>query len=100
MEADDYVFPSTLNEQTRIFGLPLDECVIVLPLVLGGVTLGHTGAFLLSAVVLWLLIKHFKRGQGSSWLLNVAYWYLPTDIFKMVGTFKKVPDSSYRHWLR
>lgn len=36
-EEDKYYFPETLNQQERYFGLPLDELLIVAPLIILGV---------------------------------------------------------------
>lgn len=93
----NYDFPETLNEQTRIIGLPVDEFCLVAPLVGAGIWLSMAGSFCIIAATLWVLIRHLKRGQGSSWLLNVAYWYLPTFVF--VGLFKSIPESWKRRWM-
>ncbi|MGQ3381554.1 type IV conjugative transfer system protein TraL [Priestia endophytica] len=46
--------------------------------------------------MLWLIVRYLKKGQGSFWLLNFCYWYLPTFIFRV--TFRSIPDSGFRHW--
>ncbi len=94
---EKYDFPQTMNQQTRILGLPVDEFLIVAPLVGAGIWLSRTGSFCTLAVILWFLIRHLKRGQGSYWLLNAAYWYLPTCVF--MGFLKCTPDSWKRRWM-
>lgn len=48
--------------------------------------------------VLWLFVRHLKKGQGSWWLLNLLYWYLPTVLFRV--QFRRTPDSGNRHWMQ
>jgi len=47
---------------------------------------------------LWLLLKHFKKGQGPGWFLNLLYWHLPLHYLQGV-IFIKTPPASLRHWL-
>lgn len=93
-----YRFPKTLNEQRRLFGMPLEEALITLPIGIIGVLVSRPLVFIIIAALLWLAIRHIKKGKGSTWLYNMAYWYLPTALLR--GLFKKLPDSCYRHWLR
>jgi conjugal transfer pilus assembly protein TraL len=95
---DKYRFPKTLNEQTRVFGLPLEEALTTLPIALIGMATSKPLIFLVIATLVWVSIRHIKKGKGSMWLYNVAYWYLPTTLFR--GFFRRLPDSCYRHWLR
>ncbi len=95
-EEDKYYFPETLNQQERYFGLPLDEIIIVAPLVILGVLNNMSTELSIIAGLLWASVRYMKKGQGSYWLLNFCYWHLPSLLFKI--TFRKIPDSSFRHW--
>ncbi|CAI2533809.1 conjugal transfer pilus assembly protein TraL [Serratia ficaria] len=97
-EADEYAFPETLNEQSRFIGLPYDEIAIIAPLVGAGIYFNMAGTLSVMAAFLWWLIRYFKKGQGSTWLFNLAYWYLPSWLFTVA--FKVVPDSGNRHWMK
>lgn len=95
-EEDKYYFPETLNQQERYFGLPLDEIIIVAPLIILGVLNNMSTELSIIAGLLWASVRYMKKGQGSYWLLNFCYWHLPSLLFKV--TFRKIPDSSFRHW--
>lgn len=95
-EEDKYYFPETLNQQERYFGLPLDEIIIVAPLIILGVLNNMSTGLSIIAGLLWASVRYLKKGQGSFWLLNFCYWHLPSLLFKV--TFRKIPDSSFRHW--
>ena len=95
-EEDKYYFPETLNQQDRYFGLPLDELLIVAPLVILGVLNNMSTELSIIAGLLWALVRYLKKGQGSFWLLNYCYWHLPSLLFKI--SFRQIPDSSFRHW--
>ena len=95
-EEDKYYFPETLNQQDRYFGLPLDELLIVAPLVLFGVLNTMSTELSIITSLLWALVRYLKKGQGSFWLLNFCYWHLPSLLFKI--SFRQIPDSSFRHW--
>ncbi|MGC0834124.1 type IV conjugative transfer system protein TraL [Pantoea agglomerans] len=53
---------------------------------------------LIVAGALWLLVRHLKKGQGTWWLMNFLYWYLPTALLRL--QFRRVPDSGNRHWMQ
>lgn len=95
-EEDKYYFPETLNQQERYFGLPLDEIIIVAPLIILGVLNNMSTELSIIAGLLWASVRYLKKGQVSFWLLNFCYWHLPSLLFKV--TFRKIPDSSFRHW--
>lgn len=95
-EDEKYDFPETVNQEDRILGLPRDEFFVVAPVIGFGVWANMAFIMLGVAGVLWFIVRYLKKGQGSYWLLNFCYWYLPTFIFRSV--FKSLPDSGYRHW--
>lgn len=93
-----YFICKKIDEPSRFFGLTLDEFIPIL------ITIGICAffgslltGFMLAAVV-WFVIRHFKKGQGTNWFLNMLYWYLPLHLFHGV-LFEKTPPSSVRHWL-
>ncbi|CNI65407.1 MULTISPECIES: type IV conjugative transfer system protein TraL [Yersiniaceae] len=101
MEGDElkkYRFPKTLKNQDRWFGFYLDELIPV------GVCLAwslYTGKFLFgiaAGVLIFFCIKKLKKGRGSTWLRDLAYWYLPTSLLK--GIFNAVPESCFRQWIK
>ncbi len=53
---------------------------------------------LIVAGALWLLVRHLKKGQGTWWLMNLLYWYLPITLLRL--QFRRVPDSGNRHWMQ
>ncbi|EOW6430039.1 type IV conjugative transfer system protein TraL [Cronobacter sakazakii] len=95
-EEDKYYFPETLNQQTRFFGLPIDEIIVIAPLTILGVMYNMSTALGIVSGLLWWLVRYLKKGQGSYWLLNFCYWHLPSLIFRV--SFRQIPDSSFRHW--
>ncbi|OAD97897.1 type IV conjugative transfer system protein TraL [Pantoea sp. OXWO6B1] len=97
-ESSKYRFPETLNQQKRWLGLPPEEAFILLGCGLLGFYIDMFIVMLVVGAVLWLLIRHLKKGQGSWWLLNLLYWYLPTMLFRV--QFRRVPDSANRHWMQ
>lgn len=97
-EEDKYSFPETINQQGRWFGLPLDELVVIAVPVAFGIVYNMTGVLSILAVFLWWVIRRLKKGQGSYWLINLCYWYLPNLLFNYA--FKKLPDSGNRHWMK
>ena len=91
-----YVFPSTLSEQWRVMGLPIDEFIIYIPLILA-VIFVSLYIYLPILVVSYVSIKKLKNGKGSSYLIHLVYWFLPksvTDYF-----LGGLPASYYRYWI-
>ncbi|TDN51501.1 type IV conjugative transfer system protein TraL [Scandinavium goeteborgense] len=97
-ELDKYRFPTTLSEQGRIIGIPYDEFVPAALAMLWGLITRKYLFGLILALIVWQLIKAAKRGKSSKWLYNWCYWYLPTELFKVV--YRVIPDSSFRKWLK
>ena len=93
-----YYICKKIDEPKRYVGLTLDEFIPIIGIsgicfLLGSLVTG----FGLAAVV-WLVIRHFKKGQGLGWFLNLLYWRLPLQYLGGV-LFSKTPPSSARHWL-
>ena len=93
-----YYLCKRIDEPTRYFGLTLDEFVpILLTISIGGFFGSLLTGFVLAGIV-WFAIRHLKKGQGTSWFINVLYWYLPLEYLHGIF-FIKTPPSSARHWL-
>ena len=92
-----YLVPKTLDAPTRMLGLPLDEFVPAL--VLGGFFffVGKVLLCIALPIVAVVVVKLMKRGQGSSWLVNVCHWYLPKSV--MVHVLRKTPPSQNREYI-
>lgn len=97
-DALKYQFPATLNQQKRFLGLPPEEAVVLLSFGVIGFYIDMLIVMLCAGAVAWLLLRHLKKGQGSWWLLNLLYWYLPTVLLRV--QFRRVPDSANRHWMQ
>lgn len=92
-----YVVCKTLDQPTRIVGLPVDEFIITA--ILMGIFI-FMGKLILSmgiAILTVVLIRVMKRGNGAGWLLNVFYWYLPQSLTKAFVRF--TPASHHREWI-
>lgn len=97
-DLNKYRFPKTLSEQLRILGLPLDEFIPALFMLAWGFVTKKYMFGMILAVLLWQLIKAAKKGKTSKWLYNWCYWYLPTELFRVV--YRVIPDSSFRKWIK
>lgn len=97
-ESLKYQFPETLNQQKRLGGLPTEEAVLFLACAGIGLLCDMFIVMLIVAGTLWLLVRHLKKGQGTWWLMNLLYWYLPTALLRL--QFRRVPDSGNRHWMQ
>ncbi len=86
-----YRFPETLTNQSRWFGLPLDELIPAAICVGWGITTSKYLFGIGAAVLVYFGIKKLKKGRGSSWLRDLIYWYMPTALLR--GIFHNVPDS-------
>ncbi|HDR2836122.1 TPA: type IV conjugative transfer system protein TraL [Enterobacter mori] len=93
-----YRFPETLTNQSRWFGLPVDELIPAIICLGWGFWTQHYIPGIIAAVLAYLGIKKLKKGRGSSWLRDLVYWYMPTSLLR--GIFHDVPDSCYRQWIK
>ncbi|CAM3825875.1 type IV conjugative transfer system protein TraL [Rouxiella silvae] len=97
-ELDKFKFPETINEQTRIIGLPVDEMFLITTPILAGIGMNMGGQMCIVACLLWLLVRYLKRGKGTYYMVDMLYWYLPSFIFRIF--YRVIPDSGNRHWIR
>ncbi|PHM59551.1 type IV conjugative transfer system protein TraL [Xenorhabdus ishibashii] len=91
-----YLFPSTLTNQRRVMGLPIDEFCIYIPLALAGIFSNLFLYFPILAMA-YISIRKLKKGKGSCYLLNLVYWFLP----KTMADFfiRALPASYKRYWI-
>lgn len=93
-----YHFPQMLGQQTRIFGMYLDEAILlIVPSVLG-LVFGYYFLGMISGGLLMFILKKLKRGRSSTYLYNSIYWYFPS--YARGAIFKKAPPSYLRHWIK
>ena len=93
-----YYICKKIDEPKRYVGLTIDEFVPIATIVSLCFFFGSLLTGFVLAGIVWLAIRHFKKGQGPSWFLNLLYWYLPTQHLQGI-LFVKTPPSSLRHWL-
>ncbi len=93
-----YRFPETLTNQSRWFGLPLDELIPAAICIGWGMMTSKYLFGIGAAVLVYFGIKKLKKGRGSSWLRDLIYWYMPTALLR--GIFHNVPDSCFRQWIK
>lgn len=79
-------------------GLTLDEFLPIMLIIGLCFFCGSLLTGFVMAGIVWLVIKHFKKGQGPGWLLYLLYWHLPLHYLQGL-LFVKTPPSSARHWL-
>lgn len=91
-----YEFPATLSDEKRYVGLPLDELVVCLPLALLAI-FANMWIFGPTLAAAYIGMRHLKKGKGSSYLINLAYWFLPTTLMRFF--ISVLPESFKRHWV-
>lgn len=93
-----YFICKRIDEPKRYIGLTIDEIVPIIAI--SGICFffGSLATGFVLAGVVWCVIRHFKKGQGTGWLLSLLYWHLPLHYLQGI-LFVKTPPSSARHWL-
>lgn len=75
--AANYMIPSHLDDPELIGFWTLDEFLaMVLPFI-WGVMAQHILIGMALAGAGWWALKRLKAGRAASWLIHMAYWYLP-----------------------
>ncbi|HDX1172885.1 TPA: type IV conjugative transfer system protein TraL [Pasteurella multocida] len=95
-QRNKYLFPSTLSNQMRWFGLPVDEAIIYIPVGLLAV-FSSMYIFAPTLLILFILIRKMKRGKGSSYILCLMYWFLPHSVSN--AFLYSLPPSYRRYWI-
>lgn len=91
-----YVFPATLSEAKRWFGLPRDEFVLYIPLCALTIFV-NMWIFGPTVAAAFFGMRALKKGKGSSYMLSLAYWFLPTRWLRLFVDV--LPESYKRHWI-
>jgi conjugal transfer pilus assembly protein TraL len=94
---DKYSFPETINEQSRLFGLPVDEVSVIATPIVCGVAYSCAGVMCALAAAMWILLRYLKKGQGTQFMVDFLYWHLPSFLFRPF--LRKIPSSANRHWV-
>lgn len=92
-----YLVPRTLDEPIRILGLPLDEFIPTCALAIFFFMLGKVILTISMPVLTVVGIKMMKKGQGSSWLINLCHWYLPKVV--MLLLLRHTPPAENREYI-
>lgn len=92
-----YLVPKTLDAPKRILGLPLDEFFSGAIFCVFFFVLGKLILAMILPVIMISAIKMLKDGQGSAWLMNICYWYLPKCV--TAPLFRKTPASQHREYI-
>lgn len=86
MAADKYVIPTHLDDPELIGLWTLDEFLaMVIPFAWGILSQHILIGIALSGAGWWGLRKA-KAGRATSWLLHLAYWYLPVGFTGLRAT--------------
>ncbi len=92
-----YIVPKTLDAQTRILALPLDEFIPTISLAVLFFVVGKVVLAIVIPALAVIVIKTIKQGQGSSWLINLCHWYLPKSVVQNV--LRRTPPSQDREYI-
>src|SRR3989338_9717680 len=92
-----YVVCKTLDQPICIIGLPLDEFLITTVIAGFFFIIGKLILSMVIGLLTVILLRIMKRGQGSGWLINVFYWYLPQKLSK--AFIRYTPASKNREWI-
>lgn len=86
MAADKYVIPTHLDDPELIGLWTLDEFLAMVIPFAWGILSQHIliGMFLSGAG--WWGLRKAKAGRATSWLLHMAYWYLPSGFTGLRAT--------------
>ncbi|OGT34146.1 MAG: type IV conjugative transfer system protein TraL [Gammaproteobacteria bacterium RIFCSPHIGHO2_02_FULL_39_13] len=92
-----YIVCKTLDQPVRVIGLPLDEFILMAAISGIFFMLGKPVLAAFLGLMTIIALRIMKKGQGSGWLLNVCYWYLPEIFLKAFLRF--TPASHKREWI-
>jgi conjugal transfer pilus assembly protein TraL len=82
---DKYYMPRFLDQPYKMVFFTIDEAIILLFSVIGGLYIGKLIAGILLASGLIFIIKKLKGKEGHYFIYHLAYWYLP-EIIKLRST--------------
>lgn len=96
-EAAKYIMLQYLDEEEKIIGLPIDEfipsvCILVLSFICKMLLTGVIIAF-----VIIKIMRQLKRSQGKGFLFILAYWHGSEWVGKTL--FQSFPKSTERYFI-
>ncbi|RIA46282.1 conjugal transfer pilus assembly protein TraL [Hephaestia caeni] len=86
MAADTHVIPAHLDDPELIGLWTLDEFLAMVIPFAWGVLTQHILIGLFLAFAGWWGLRKAKSGRAASWLIHLAYWYLPTGFLGLRAT--------------
>ena len=89
---DRYVIPGRLDEPDRIGLWTIDEFVAMAGPFFIGILAQYIIWGISSGIFGWWVLRKAKAGRAGSWLLHMAYWYLPSGVMGI----RAVPPSYLR----
>jgi type IV conjugative transfer system protein TraL len=88
--------PRYLDEKERLFFWTLDECFVILAVVLLGVLCNYLITSLFVGFVCQFLYTKIKSRLELSVLSHILYWILPTRVLRFL---KSAPDVAIREYV-
>ncbi len=92
-----YQILSHLDEPTRYYGFTLDDLALWTAVILLVVISPNKITMTLIGLCLKKGLGYLKKGNPPSYLLLLAYWYLPSSITQYY--IKNLPASHKRFWV-
>lgn len=77
---DRYSIPVFLDEPERIGLWTIDEFVAMAAPFVAGILTQHIVIGIVAGFMGWFGLRKAKAGRASSWVLHLAYWYLPSTV--------------------
>lgn len=95
--SDDYTFVHHLDAPKRIYGLSLDELVIVVMSLALLLLSNHKLTAVLLGYSLLSGLRALKKGRSPRHLLVLGYWYLSYSVMQCL--LSALPASHQRLWV-
>jgi conjugal transfer pilus assembly protein TraL len=83
---DRYFIHEHLDAPELIGFWTLDEFLAMIVPFGWGILTQHIFIGIVVSVVVWWAFRKLKAGKASSWLLHLAYWYLPASFTGLRAT--------------
>lgn len=90
--SDKYTIPKRLDDPELIGLWTLDEFLAMVVPFTWGILAQHIFIGLVAAAGAWFALRKAKGGRAASWVIHLAYWYLPSGFVGM----KLTPPSHCR----
>lgn len=100
MDNKDYYICKYINQKISKVGIPYDEAWAIVFCFGLFFIMQHYLLGVITAAIVATGLRKLKAGQGSYYLVVLAYWYLPALKFDHEITFlRKTPPAELRHWI-